>query len=171
MTSSSEERKPSASMGSATTGEAAIISDSSRSTLQMARGVRDLHELIEHRSYVCPALLVSKISHNINFRWTGSTVFVEGVLRPQCLGQISCRTPQMASQTSRGEREKHQSRASGVRPARLLRYSTLERGAFQSVPRVAGSCDLGSRRVPGFAQTAMCSIVGCRERDAFLDTS
>ena len=53
----------------------------------------------------------------------------------------------------------------------LLRYSKLERVAFQSVPRVAGSCDLGSRRVPGFAQTAVCSIVGCRERDAFLDTS
>jgi hypothetical protein len=54
---------------------------------------------------------------------------------------------------------------------RLLRYSTLERVAFQSVPRLIGSCDLGSRRVPGFAQTAVCGIVGCRERDAFLDTS
>jgi hypothetical protein len=37
----------------------------------------------------------------------------------------------------------------------LLRYSTLERVAFQSVPRVAGSCDLRSRRVPGFTQTAV----------------
>lgn len=37
--------------------------------------------------------------------------------------------------------------------------------------RVPGSCDLGSRRVPGFVQTAMCSIISSRERDAFLDTS
>jgi hypothetical protein len=52
----------------------------------------------------------------------------------------------------------------------LLRYSPLERDAFQSVPLVAGSCNLESRRVPGFARTVVCGIVGYRERDAFLDT-
>jgi len=54
--------------------------------------------------------------------------------------------------------------ASGSREdkSNLLKYSPLECVAFQSVPRVAGSCDVGSRRVPGFARTAVCGIVVSR---------